>query len=218
MISPLRIGSGKARERPTSPKKRPSMPFNKYSQYMNFRTAAYYIAGKWKSTAVVSGIGFARMMISVRGIFTKEPLDGHTVAMNWILIANIWDSDSTMTLTWLGCGVALSCSYLQRSRGCLWMAPSNTLVVESEISVNNLHKLEGKWKVVTREGISETEKQAYENIIKTVTTQPIREIDDLPIPSTWAEITALKILFKNDFLLSRHAAVAQELFARVEIL
>ncbi|CEI60286.1 unnamed protein product [Fusarium venenatum] len=96
------------------------------------------------------------------------------------------------------------------------MAPSNTLVVESEISVNNLHKLEGKWKVVTREGISETEKQAYENIIKTVTTQPIREIDDLPIPSTWAEITALKILFKNDFLLSRHAAVAQELFARVE--
>ncbi|KAM0496094.1 hypothetical protein ACHAP8_007659 [Fusarium lateritium] len=89
---------------------------------------------------------------------------------------------------------------------------------EEKLNINSfVHKFEGKWKTVTRYGISEAETRAYKGIIKTITTQPIREIDDLPVPSSWAEIVALRILFKNGFLLSRHAVVAQELFPKAEL-
>ncbi|KAG8668615.1 Dephospho-CoA kinase cab5 [Fusarium poae] len=94
--------------------------------------------------------------------------------------------------------------------------------ITSEQKLNTrsfVHKLEGKWKTITRGGgISKAETQAYESIVEAVITHTIRGIDDLPLPSTWAEITALKVMFKNKiFLLSRHAVVAQQLFPRANL-
>jgi hypothetical protein len=68
-----------------------------------------------------------------------------------------------------------------------------------------------------KEGFLDAETQAYESIVERITTQNIQEINDLPVPSSWAEITALKILFPDDFFASRHAVVAQEKFPKANI-
>ena len=74
-----------------------------------------------------------------------------------------------------------------------------------------------RWKRITKEGVSEAEMQAHERIVDVIKTQDIREIGDVPLPSSWAEVTALKILFPDDFFASNHAVVAQEMFPRANI-
>lgn len=80
-----------------------------------------------------------------------------------------------------------------------------------------LQKLEAKWKRAFQRGISEVEAKAYDGLVETIFTQNIQEINDLPLPSSWAEVTALKILFPDDFFSSRHAAVAQKRFPKANI-
>ncbi|KAJ4012158.1 Dephospho-CoA kinase cab5 [Fusarium irregulare] len=79
------------------------------------------------------------------------------------------------------------------------------------------HMMNKRWKRIAKKGVSEAEMQAHERIIDTIKTQDIREIGDVPLPSSWAEVTALKILFPDDFLASNHAVVAQEKFPRANI-
>ncbi|GKU11224.1 unnamed protein product [Fusarium langsethiae] len=58
---------------------------------------------------------------------------------------------------------------------------------------------------------------AFKNIAVTIPTQNIQGIDDPPLPSSWAEITVLKILFPDDFFVSKHAVAAQEKFPEANI-
>ncbi|RGP72575.1 hypothetical protein FSPOR_2625 [Fusarium sporotrichioides] len=89
---------------------------------------------------------------------------------------------------------------------------------ERKLNTENLHGIMNKkWKRVIKGGISEVETQAFKNIAETVSTQNIQGTDDLPLPSSWAEITVLKILFPGDFFVSKHAGVAQEKFPEANI-
>ncbi|KAF5229995.1 hypothetical protein FAUST_10053 [Fusarium austroamericanum] len=79
-------------------------------------------------------------------------------------------------------------------------------------------KMEARWlQMITKKDVSDAETQAFKSIVETVTTQTIREISDLPVPSSWAEIIALKILFPGHFLSSEHAVVAQEKFPNANL-
>ncbi|QPC78915.1 hypothetical protein HYE68_009667 [Fusarium pseudograminearum] len=85
-------------------------------------------------------------------------------------------------------------------------------------TTNFVLKMEGRWlQMITKKDVSEAETQAFKSIIETVTTQTIREISDLPVPSSWAEIIALKILFPGDFFSSEHAVIAQEKFPNANL-
>ncbi|KAJ4119955.1 Dephospho-CoA kinase cab5 [Fusarium equiseti] len=79
------------------------------------------------------------------------------------------------------------------------------------------HMMNKRWRRITKEVVSEAEIQAYERIVNTIKTRDIREIGDVPLPSSWAEVTALKILFPDDFFASNHAVVAQEKFPKANI-
>jgi hypothetical protein len=45
----------------------------------------------------------------------------------------------------------------------------------------------------------------------------VQTIDDLAAPVYWEEVTSLKVLFPDEFLLSRHAAIAQNKFPRADL-
>lgn len=65
--------------------------------------------------------------------------------------------------------------------------------------------------------LPEEETRAWKNIIETICTTTIQTIDDLAAPVYWAEVTALKILFPDEFLLSHHAAIAQNKFPQADL-
>ncbi|KAF5681096.1 hypothetical protein FHETE_127 [Fusarium heterosporum] len=50
-----------------------------------------------------------------------------------------------------------------------------------------------------------------------VCTTDIQTIDDVAAPEYWAEVTTLKVLFPNEFLQSRHVAIAQNKFPNANI-
>ncbi|KAM0222348.1 hypothetical protein ACHAQD_004339 [Fusarium lateritium] len=102
------------------------------------------------------------------------------------------------------------------------MPPKSTMwsMTTSGRTVNKnafLNRMEGHWNRWAQDHLSEEESRAWKNIISKICMTNVQTIDDLAAPVYWAEVTALKVLFPDKFLTSRHAAIAQSKFPRADL-
>ncbi|CAJ0541745.1 Ff.00g082040.m01.CDS01 [Fusarium sp. VM40] len=101
-----------------------------------------------------------------------------------------------------------------RLRSTVWSTTTPERTLDKDVF---LRRMKSQWDRWAHDTLSEEESRAWRNIISKICTTNIQTIDDLAAPVYWAEVTALKVLFPNEFLQSRHAAIAQNKFPRADL-
>ncbi|KAF4990662.1 hypothetical protein FGRMN_8334 [Fusarium graminum] len=95
----------------------------------------------------------------------------------------------------------------------VWLTSSTGRNLDEEKFLAKMRRHWNRW----GSDLSKEEICAWKDIVDMVCTADIQTIDDMAAPEYWAEVTALKVLFPNEFLQSRHAAIAQSKFPNANI-
>ncbi|KAM0341145.1 hypothetical protein ACHAPU_010160 [Fusarium lateritium] len=103
---------------------------------------------------------------------------------------------------------------MRSSRSNVWCITTTGKTLDKEKFLDRMEKPWNKWACYHLSG---EETRAWKAITEMICTTDIQTIDDMATPEYWAEITALKVLFRREFLLSRHAAVAQNKFPKADL-
>ncbi|KAH7263198.1 hypothetical protein BKA59DRAFT_520180 [Fusarium tricinctum] len=96
----------------------------------------------------------------------------------------------------------------------MWSTTTSERTLDKNVFLSRMEKHWNRWGY---DYLSEEERSAWRNIISKICYTNVQTIDDLAAPVYWAEVTALKFLFPNEFLLSHHAAIAQNKFPRADL-
>jgi hypothetical protein len=96
----------------------------------------------------------------------------------------------------------------------MWSTTTSERTLDKDVFLN---RMKSQWDRWACDYLSEAESRAWRQIISRICTTNVQTIDDLAAPVYWAEVTALKVLFPDEFLLSRHAAIAQDKFPQADL-